>query len=478
MWLQKVKKPIGEHVYALYPVFTVITVIVLSCRISALTRAHKWHRIPSPWTTIVSFGDNFSDSGNGAHITGGKYPSGPWSWNHRFTNGPNWIDNLILDLGGADNGKDKKAHGQIHMRNFAHGGATTDNALLQGSLLDHAVPAMHQQVRGFMLKSHQAGGSPGYPKPNTTLYTIWTGANDCLAMGGVGALKADHKVQASDIEESIFQSVLQLERDSHNKATNILVLTPPPVEDMPMVKGDSRPGVRAAVRQATVSLARNLPHTLFEKLSKLGKATITDNVRMGPLHPPAHLPAHRTRAPYPITHYIAVDLPRSYDHLLPHEHNGTHLVAPGPAAHGPPQPPHSLSPALHAHPALKLHKRAAPAHDGGSGSSLRVMVYDAYGFIKHAQENPHCYGFNAAAMDTTCGDHPRCFDRVWIDDANISTAVHYWMARDINTRLHLWHMHGAGIDVGKAFKNATRARELELEMLGFSCPMHAAPTAF
>ncbi|KAJ2539161.1 hypothetical protein EV175_006377 [Coemansia sp. RSA 1933] len=472
MWLQKIKHPLGEHAYALYPLVTMITVIVLSCRINAMSRTQRGHKIPSPWTTVVSFGDSFSDSGNGAHITGGKYPSGPWSWHHRFTNGPNWIDNLLIDLGG-----------KIHMRNFAHGGASSDNTLLQGSLLDHTIPGTHQQVRGFMLKTRQNG----YPQANSTLYTIWTGANDCLALGGVGALKTDRKFQVSDIEESVFQDILQLERDSHNKVTNVLILTPPPAEDMPMVKHD-KPTARAAVRQATASLARNLPHTLFEKLSTLGRATITDNVRLGPLQPPAHLPNHRARAPYPITHYITVDLPHNYDHLLPHEHNGTHPVVATPISHGALSPPlHSHPAPSSAHPSLKIHKRSAvtssvahavPSAMQGGATRLHIMVYDAYGFIKHAEESPLCYGFNPAMMNSTCGEHPHCHDRVWIDDSNIGTAVHYWMARDINTRLHMWHMHNAGITLDRFFKNATRAKELELEMLGFSCPMRAAPTDF
>ncbi|KAJ2304751.1 hypothetical protein IWW55_002276, partial [Coemansia sp. RSA 2706] len=83
MWLNKVKHPLQEHAYALYPLVTIITVVIISCRISALSRAHLWHKIPSPWSTVVSFGDSFSDSGNGAHITGGKYPSDPWYWHHR-----------------------------------------------------------------------------------------------------------------------------------------------------------------------------------------------------------------------------------------------------------------------------------------------------------------------------------------------------------------------------------------------------------
>ncbi|KAI9506938.1 hypothetical protein GGI25_000034 [Coemansia spiralis] len=474
MWANKIKIPLSEHTYAFYPFITIITVVIISCRISAMSRSHKWHHIPSPWSTIVSFGENFSDSGNGAHVTGGKYPSEPWYWHHRFTNGPNWIDNLILDLGGL---------GSIRMRNFAHGGATTDNALLKGNLLGHLIPGTHQQVRGFMLKSRQSG----YPKPESTLYTIWTGANDLLALGGAGSFKTDRKFNASDIEESIFQNILQLERDSHNKISNVLILTPPPVEDMPLVKNDKSATVRPAIRQITESLGRNLPHVLFEKFSTLGKTSMTDNVRLGPVHPSHQLPNHRVRTPFPITHYLTVDLPHDYNHLLPHEHNGTKAITPN--VHGSPLFAHPELNTLDVphRPTMKLHKRYAPpskdivqsanAHNNAS-NKLHIMIYDAHSFIKHAEEAPACFGLNPAMMSKTCEEQPRCYDRVWIDDTNISTGIHYWMARDINVRLHMWHMYNNNVNIEKVFKNVTRAKELELEMLGFTCPMHEAPTAF
>ncbi|KAJ2784118.1 hypothetical protein GGI18_003452, partial [Coemansia linderi] len=118
------------------------------------------------------------------------------------------------------------------------------------------------------------------------------------------------------------------------------------------------------------------------------------------------------------------------------------------------------------------------ASTGAGSKKLQVMVYDAYHFIKHAEQNPECFGLNPAMVNKTCGEQHNCYDRVWMDDSNINTSIHYWMARDINMRLHMWHLHTTGIDIQKAFKNGTRARELELEMLGFICPMRPAPTAF
>ncbi|KAJ1667508.1 hypothetical protein EV178_001237 [Coemansia sp. RSA 1646] len=247
------------------------------------------------------------------------------------------------------------------------------------NLLHHTIPGTHQQVHGFMLKTRQTG----YPKSNSALYTIWTGANDCPALGGIGSLKPDRKFQVSDIEESILQDVL--------------ILMPPPAEDMPMAKHD-KPNA----------------HTQ-----------------------PTHLSNHRTRVAYPITHYITVDLPHNYDHLLPHEHNGTHLAAPSTSASGSPLHLHPVPSTVTGpgYPSAKLHKRSAVTSSvshavqstavGGGATRLQIMVHDAYGFIKHAEENPLCYGFNPAMMNKTCSEQPHCHDRVWIDDSNIGTGVHY-----------------------------------------------------
>ncbi|KAJ2156215.1 hypothetical protein GGF46_005335 [Coemansia sp. RSA 552] len=479
MWLHKVKHPLQEHAYALFPLITIATVVIISCRIAALSRSHMRHRpLPSPWSTIVSFGDAFSDSGNGARITGGKYPSEPWFWHHRFTNGPNWVDNLILDLGGL---------GKIKMRNFAHGGATTDNALMPGNLLGHTIPGIHQQVRGFMLKSRQTG----YPKTESTLYTIWTGASDSLALGGVGSYKKQHKGSVDDIEESIYQDILQLERDSHSKVKYVLVLTPPPVQDMPMVRHEGQ-GVRHAVQHAAESLNNNLPLSLYRKFKSMGHTTLTDSKSMSPVHPPPHtLPGHRKMAAAPITHYLTVDLPQNYDHMLPHEHNGTKKpvpMHPRPLEMHPHQPlfrhtePSPIEDPRHRLP--KVAKRSItgaksnavhPASGKASSHKLHVMVYDAYNFVKHAESNPRCFGLDPLAMGKPCKDPKHCHDRVWMDDSNLSSPIHYWMARDINMRLHMWHMHTTGHSPETSLKNSTRVSELGLEMLGYACPMRPAP---
>ncbi|KAJ1898815.1 hypothetical protein LPJ66_002519 [Kickxella alabastrina] len=455
MWVRP-KISLSDYTYAIYPLVTLVTVVIISCRL-ANTNHHKrrWHNIPSPWSSIISFGDNYSDSGNGAHITEGKYPSEPYYWHHRFTNGPNWIDNLILDLGGL---------GKIKMRNFAHGGASSDNTLWQGNLLGHKIPGTKQQVRGFMLKSRNTG----YADPQKTLYTIWTGANDCLTLGKGGNTT---KFTVEDIQESIFQDILQMEHESHNKVLQVLVLTPPPIEDSPLVMKHEKREVQREVRRATERITHDLPQGLLNRFSKIGHSTMTNSAQLAPLHPPHYLPNHRTRAASPITHYITVDLPHT--HTTPKEHNGGHPLS---KAASPRLALHTAGNGIH-QPMQKRDTNLDSAHKPAANprGRLEIMVYDAYHFIKHASANPQCFDLDPVAVNQTCGERKNCYDRLWMDDFNMNTAVHYWMAHDINTRLHMWHLHTTGARTDMIFKNSTRAREHELETLGYACPMRAAP---
>ncbi|KAJ1839928.1 hypothetical protein LPJ70_004867, partial [Coemansia sp. RSA 2708] len=220
---------------------------------------------------------------------------------------------------------------------------------------------------------------------------------------------------------------------------------------------------------------------------QLGHTVMADSTSLGPMHPPHALPHHRKLASSPISHYLTVDLPQNYDHTVPHEHNGTRPQTAHSSLflHTEPKPSDGLR-----RPLLKMHKRAdahpiphlnipnAHSKVEVSARKLHVMVYDAYHFIKHAEANPTCFGLDPTMVTKACSEPKHCFDRVWMDDTNLSTPIHYWMARDINVRLHMWHMHNTGVNLDKAFKNNTRARELELEMLGYACPMSQAPVNF
>jgi phospholipase/lecithinase/hemolysin len=122
----------------------------------------------SSYSTIYSFGDSLSDAGNIFAVTHGaipapSFPSGaPAYFDGRFSNGPNWVDDLSAKLGlgpvipSAEGGND-----------FAVGGAQTGP-----TSVNPGVPLvdLNYQVQEFGVLD---------PSPKTgALYTLDIGAND------------------------------------------------------------------------------------------------------------------------------------------------------------------------------------------------------------------------------------------------------------------------------------------------------------
>jgi phospholipase/lecithinase/hemolysin len=141
----------------------------------------------SAFTALYSFGDSLSDVGNVYAATAGTYPIAPYYFG-RFSNGPNWVDDLSAKLGlgavspSASGGND-----------FAVGGAQTGP-----TIVNPGVPLvdLNQQVQEFqILKSSPAAGA---------LYTLDIGANDIG--NALGAL-ASNKIASADLMTFLAQAV-------------------------------------------------------------------------------------------------------------------------------------------------------------------------------------------------------------------------------------------------------------------------------
>jgi phospholipase/lecithinase/hemolysin len=115
-------------------------------------------------TSLVSFGDSLSDTGNVYIATGDTYPQSPPYYNGHFSNGPIWLEDLAGRLGvaaptpslagGTDN---------------AWGGAQTGDGL---SFM--GTPNIGLQISTY-LSLHTLS--------STQLITVWGGANDFLNAG-------------------------------------------------------------------------------------------------------------------------------------------------------------------------------------------------------------------------------------------------------------------------------------------------------
>lgn len=113
-----------------------------------------------PFESIVIFGDSLSDNGNVYALTNETYPIPPY-WNGRYSNGPNWVDQLNLS----------------GISDYAYGSATTDNNLVQGYTKGDTVPVpgMLQQVELYLNSTNV--NEIDFER---TLYILWGGNNDFL----------------------------------------------------------------------------------------------------------------------------------------------------------------------------------------------------------------------------------------------------------------------------------------------------------
>ena len=109
-------------------------------------------------TEIVSFGDSLSDVGNLYVDSGRTVPSPPY-FDGRFSNGPVWVERLAEHLN-----LPAPAPSLSGGANYAWGGAETGSGL---SFYD--TPNVGTQIDSY-LGSHMP--------TNTTLFTVWAGAND------------------------------------------------------------------------------------------------------------------------------------------------------------------------------------------------------------------------------------------------------------------------------------------------------------
>jgi phospholipase/lecithinase/hemolysin len=110
---------------------------------------------------VVTFGDSYTDTGNVYRVSRGAWPRSPPYYRGRYCNGPNWVDQLKV----------------FGVKNYAYGGATTDNNVVQGYAAFNTipVPGVRQQI-GIYLNQTRLN-SINFAN---TLYILWAGGNDLV----------------------------------------------------------------------------------------------------------------------------------------------------------------------------------------------------------------------------------------------------------------------------------------------------------
>lgn len=117
------------------------------------------------YDSIVVFGDSFSDNGNGSYkLTNGTWPSNPAYYDGRFSDGQVWCEVVASNL-------------SIPLYDYAYGGATTSNALVQGFTGPNStvpVPGIAEQVSTFLSSNDN---DPDFNLTNN-LVVVFGGFND------------------------------------------------------------------------------------------------------------------------------------------------------------------------------------------------------------------------------------------------------------------------------------------------------------
>ena len=114
--------------------------------------------LAATYSDLIVFGDSLSDTGNIYRVTAGVIPNSPPYFDGRFTNGPNYVDDLAADLHLSS--KPFLAGGD----NYAFGGARTNFNSLAPSF------DIRDQVRTYALATRHAD-------PNA-LYIVFGGSNN------------------------------------------------------------------------------------------------------------------------------------------------------------------------------------------------------------------------------------------------------------------------------------------------------------
>jgi phospholipase/lecithinase/hemolysin len=158
-----------------------------------------------PFDTIVSFGDSNTDTGNVYNLTNHTWPIVPPYFRGRFSNGLVWIENL----------------GVSNIKNYAYGGATTDNDLIQGYTASDTkpVPGVRQQILIYLNETNI--NNMNFVR---TLYVIWAGGNDYYF---------NKTISPSSVTASILKGVEDLRKIG---VKHLLIVNQSPIQAMPFIE--------------------------------------------------------------------------------------------------------------------------------------------------------------------------------------------------------------------------------------------------
>ncbi|ORZ33766.1 hypothetical protein BCR44DRAFT_42970 [Catenaria anguillulae PL171] len=189
------------------------------------------------FTSLVTFGDSFTDSGNVFRLTNGQYPPpAPLTDNGRHSNGLMWPEYLAKFLH-ADLPQGIPVH------NFAYGGATSNDSLVQGyspagtTGRDRArylaTPGVDQQLTMFKLHLEASANASHFVRP---LFVIWAGTWDLLWDSAAGNATPDRIVGNLMTAVGHLDMLAKQNAGVMRNGYDIVLMGLPPMDRLPLLK--------------------------------------------------------------------------------------------------------------------------------------------------------------------------------------------------------------------------------------------------
>ncbi|CAF1021106.1 unnamed protein product [Adineta steineri] len=169
-----------------------------------MLQIHQIYTQKIPFTTVVSFGDSNTDTGNVYKLTNYSWPLVPPYFRGRLLNGPTWVERL----------------GISKLIDYAHMGSTIDDKVVQGwGIINlQPVPGVRQQI-----EIHLNNTRRNTINVHQTMYIIWAGLNDYYF---------NQTINPSTIATSLLNVIKDLVTMG---AMHILVFNQPPLQSYPFI---------------------------------------------------------------------------------------------------------------------------------------------------------------------------------------------------------------------------------------------------
>ncbi|UEM05682.1 SGNH/GDSL hydrolase family protein [Skermanella rosea] len=221
----------------------------------------------APVTSVYTFGDSLSDTGNVTAATLGLLPISPPYAPGRFSNGPVWTDIVAAAYG------TESRPSLLGGNNYAVGGATTGGTASVGGV---PVPGVTLQTLGFLSRLPPTGADPD------ALYIVYGGGNDVRnELGSTLPAETLAAAATANVRQSVTNLALAGARYIMVPNLSDLAMTPESIAGGPAIQ-ERATTLSAAFNAALTSVLAGIEATFPVELVPLDVRSLFNDVAANP----------------------------------------------------------------------------------------------------------------------------------------------------------------------------------------------------